>query len=195
MQLFYLDNLDSGLSIDPFAIPQVKYFHKSVTEKLIHEDRRRDRSGNVTDGNLQVFPHFHYNGILFYWTDHWISISLKFFCLFYLQLKNIADTCYQVTEPDRSFVSAAANSSSIRMFPCAEQLGVLLNEIDGSSSRNKATGCLQKFATKASEAIDLIQSGSNMLVDAHKEFVRTMQSVLRTDPVENRGEDEYRSTH
>jgi hypothetical protein len=35
MHLFYLDNLDSGLSIDPFAIPQVKYFHKSVTEKLI----------------------------------------------------------------------------------------------------------------------------------------------------------------
>jgi hypothetical protein len=79
------------------------------------------------------------------------------------------------------------------MFPRAEQLGVLLNEIDGSSSRNKATNCLQKFATKASEAIDLVQSGSSMLVDAHKEFVCPMQSVLRTDPVENRGEDEYLS--
>jgi hypothetical protein len=121
----------------------------------------------------------------FYWTDHWISVSLKIFCLFYLQLKNIADTCYRVTESDRSRISAAANSSSIRMFPRAEQLGVLLNEIDGSSSRNKATGCLQKFATKASETIDLVQSGSNMLVDAHKEFVCTMQSVLRTDPVES----------
>jgi hypothetical protein len=194
MQLFYLDNLDCGLFIDPFAIPRPKYFHKSVTEKLIHQDRRRDRSGNVTYGNLQVFSHFHYNGILFYWTNHWISISLNFVCLFYLQLKNIADTCYRVTEPDRSRVSAAANSSSIPMFPHAEQLGVVLNEIDGSSSRNKATGCLQKFATKASEAIDVIQSGSNMLVDAHKEFVCTMQSVLGIDPAENRGEDEYPST-
>ncbi|TVU17591.1 hypothetical protein EJB05_33635, partial [Eragrostis curvula] len=52
--VFYLDNLLCRYSIDHLCTPRAKFFHKSVMENIIREDRRKDRDGKETFGNLQL---------------------------------------------------------------------------------------------------------------------------------------------
>jgi hypothetical protein len=68
-------------------------------------------------------------------------------------------------------VPPVAGSSLSQMFPRAEQIGSLFSQNTGSSSRENVNVGLTRYEAKASEAINLIQSGSHMLVQAHKDFI------------------------
>jgi hypothetical protein len=59
MQIFYLDNLESHSAIYHFITPRARFFSKSVMERIIREDKRRDRDGKLTYGNLRVFDLFY----------------------------------------------------------------------------------------------------------------------------------------
>jgi hypothetical protein len=59
MQIFYLDNLESRSAIYHVITPRARFFSTSVMERIIREDKRRDRDGKLTYGNLQVFDFFY----------------------------------------------------------------------------------------------------------------------------------------
>jgi hypothetical protein len=69
MQIFYLDNLESRSAIYHFITPRARFFTKSVMERIIREDKRRDRDGKLTFGNLRVFDFF-FNVLIFFCTCH-----------------------------------------------------------------------------------------------------------------------------
>jgi hypothetical protein len=45
MHIFYLDNLESRSAIYHFITLRARFFSKSVMERIIREDKRRDRDG------------------------------------------------------------------------------------------------------------------------------------------------------
>jgi hypothetical protein len=75
------------------------------------------------------------------------------------------------------------------MFPYAEEIGSLLSENTSSSFRDKATDGLKRLDAKASEAINLIQSGSQMFAQAHKDFICYMFIAMGKEHVDNRCTD------
>jgi hypothetical protein len=75
MQIFYLDNLESRSAIDHVTTPRAKFFSKIVMERMIREDKRRDRDGKLTYGNLRVFDLFSLKIIIYYCTCHCLPYS------------------------------------------------------------------------------------------------------------------------
>jgi hypothetical protein len=124
------------------------------------------------------------------------SVALAFFmqqlysvfCCSVLQLKNFADTCYCYNETAANVPPVAGNSSS-RMFPRFEEISSLFSENTGSSSRDNVTVGLTRYEAKASEAINLLQSGSHMLVQAHKDFIHHLWAAMGKEPVDTSGMD------
>jgi hypothetical protein len=105
-----------------------------------------------------------------------------------LQLKNFSNTCYRYTET-ATIVPPVAGSSLLQMFPRAEEIGSLFSENTASSSRDNVTAGLTRYEVKTSEAINLIQSGSHMLVDAHKDFIHHLRSAMGKEHVHTTGMD------
>jgi hypothetical protein len=101
-----------------------------------------------------------------------------------LQLKNFADTCYRYNETATNVPPVAGSS-----FPCFEYTGSLFSENTGSSSRDNVTVGLTRYQAKASEAINLIQSGSHMLVQAPKDFIHHLGTAMGKEPVDTSGTD------
>jgi hypothetical protein len=105
-----------------------------------------------------------------------------------LQLKNFADTCYRYNETATN-VPPVAGSSSSWMFPRVEEIGSLFSKNTGLSSRDNVTVGLTRYEAKASEAINLIQSSSHMLVQAHKDFIHHLWTAMGKEPVDTSGTD------
>jgi hypothetical protein len=108
-----------------------------------------------------------------------------------LQLKNIANTCYRYTERANNVPIAAASYSFSPMFPYAEEIGSLLSENTSSSSRDKATDGLKMLDAKASEAINLIQFGSQIFAQTHNDFIHYMFKAMGKEHVDSRGMDTW----
>jgi hypothetical protein len=70
MQIFYLDNLESRSAIYHFITPRAKFFSKGIMERIIGEDKHRDRDGKLTYGNLRVFDLFLFNVLIYFCTSH-----------------------------------------------------------------------------------------------------------------------------
>jgi hypothetical protein len=70
------------------------------------------------------------------------------------------------------------------MLPRVEEIGSLFSKYTGSSSRDNVTVGLTRYEAKASEAINLIQSGSLMLVQTHKDFIHHLWTVMGKEPVD-----------
>jgi hypothetical protein len=75
------------------------------------------------------------------------------------------------------------------MFSRAEEIGSLFSENTASSSRDNVTLRLSRHEAKASEAINLIQSGSHMLVQAHKDFIHDLRTAMGKEHVHTSGTD------
>jgi hypothetical protein len=88
-------------------------------------------------------------------------------------------------------VPPVAGSSLSQMFPRAEQIGSLFSQNTGSSSRENVNVGLTRYEAKASEAINLIQSGSHMLVQAHKDFIHHLWTFMGKNPVNTSGMDTH----
>lgn len=106
-----------------------------------------------------------------------------------MQLKNIASTCYHFFEPDSNESPEEARSTSSNTFPSIiGELGGLVSQIASTSSRNNAFEGMKVFDAKARKAIESVQKGSKMLVEAHSEFISTIRSILQSEVVEKRME-------
>jgi hypothetical protein len=102
--------------------------------------------------------------------------------------KTLPDTCYHYNETTTN-VPPVAGCSSSQMFPGAEEFGSLFSENSGSSSKDNVTVGLTRYEAKASEAINLIQSGSHMLVQAHKDFIHHLWTAMGKEPIDTSGTD------
>ncbi|XP_062202366.1 uncharacterized protein LOC133904791 isoform X1 [Phragmites australis] len=112
-----------------------------------------------------------------------------------LPLKNIASTCYHFFEPDSNESPEEACSTSSNTFPSIiGELGGLVSQIANTSSRNNAFEGMKVFDAKARKAIESVQKGSKMLVEAHSEFISTIWSILQSEVVEKRMEDNQHLT-
>jgi hypothetical protein len=65
VQIFYLDNLESRSAIDHITTPRAKFFSKIAMERIICEDKCKDRDGGLTYGNLRVFDLFTFNFMIY----------------------------------------------------------------------------------------------------------------------------------
>jgi hypothetical protein len=75
------------------------------------------------------------------------------------------------------------------MFPRAEEISSLFSKNTDSSSRDNVTVGLTRYEANATEAINLIQSDSHMLVQAHKDFIHHLRTAMGKEPVDTSGID------
>jgi hypothetical protein len=68
VQIFYLDNLESRSAFEHITTPRAKFFSKIAMERIICEDKRKDRDERLTYGNLLVFDLFTFNFMIYYCT-------------------------------------------------------------------------------------------------------------------------------